>query len=525
MTDLHNPEELEEYKNRLRKLEEITESKVNPYPHTFHRTHHATDLQMAYAHEEIGSSQDAEEGKTTEVSISGRLVLFRAMGKNAFGQIQDSTGRIQFMCNKVHTHVTGYEEANNPAGPQKPIKFIEKQIDLGDIVGLKGHLFRTQKGELTVYVKELTLLTKTLLSLPEKHKGLTDKEIRYRKRWLDLISNEDVRKKFETRSHIFRFIRQFMENRRFMEVETPILQSIYGGAEARPFVTELNALKQEMFLRISLEIPLKKLLVGGMDRVFELGKVFRNEGIDRSHNPEFTLLEAYATHFDYNDMMKLLEELFEGLAQELFGSSMIPIHHPETGELIQLELKAPWPRLTMIDSIKKLAGIDITQMSDQEMHDQLLKSGHIAKEKLEHLNRGLMIAAFFEIFVEPKLIQPHHIIDHPEETTPLCKWHRDPNQKGMVERFESFILGGEICNAYTELNHPIKQRELLQKQAARREGGDEEASPLDNEFIEALYQGMPPCGGIGIGIDRLVMLFTDSHSIRDVLYFPWMKPQ
>jgi lysyl-tRNA synthetase, class II len=521
MTNPYPFHELEEYTNRLRKLEEIKKCKVEPYPHTFERSHHITELHTLYANDPIGTSSDAEEGKTPFVRIAGRLVLFRAMGTNAFGQIQDQDGRMQFMCNKLQTEVSGYLEEPS----QTALKFIEKHVDLGDIIGMEGHVFRTQKGEITLYVKKFTLLAKTLLSLPEKHKGLTDKEIRYRKRWLDLISNDEVKKTFQTRSRIFQYIRSFFAERKFLEVETPILESIYGGAEARPFVTELNALKQEMFLRISLEIPLKKLIIGGMDRVFEMGKVFRNEGIDRSHNPEFTLLEAYAAYFDYNDMMELIETLFEGLAKELFGSTLIPANHPETNEPIELNMKAPWIKLTMKESIKKYAHIDVDSLSDQEMYTKLLESGHIPQKKLDALSRGLMIAAFFEIFVEQHLIQPHHIIDHPEETTPLCKWHRDPAHAGLVERFESFILCGEMSNAYTELNDPIKQRQLLEMQAARKEAGDSEASPLDKEFIEALYQGMPPCGGIGIGIDRLIMLFTNSHSIRDVLYFPWMKPQ
>jgi lysyl-tRNA synthetase class 2 len=365
-----------------------------------------------------------------------------------------------------------------------------------------------------------------LLPLAEKHSGLQDKEIRYRKRWLDLISNEDVRKTFRMRSKILSHIRNYFEGLQFIEVETPVLQSIYGGAEARPFITKLNALDQQMFMRISLEIPLKKLIVGGMDKVFEIGRVFRNEGIDRSHNPEFTLLEAYASYWDYNDMMRCMENLVESLALELHGTTKLKAVNPETGEEAEIDVKAPWPRLSMKESLIKHAGIDVDALSDQELYQMVIDCGHLETKKVKTFPRGLMISALFEHKVEPLLIQPHHITDFPIETTPLCKPHRDPEErrKGIVERFESFILGGEFCNAYSELNDPLIQRELLEDQVKRKEAGDEEANPFDQEFVEAISQGMPPTGGIGIGIDRLVMLLTNSHSIRDVLYFPWMKP-
>jgi lysyl-tRNA synthetase, class II len=337
-----------------------------------------------------------------------------------------------------------------------------------------------------------------------------------------------VQQTFRKRSRILHLIRLFFEEQGFLEVETPVLQSIYGGAEARPFITLLNALEQEMFLRISLEIPLKKLIVGGMHRVFEIGRVFRNEGIDRNHNPEFTLLEAYAAYWDYNDMMNLVEQLFEKLALNLFGTTKLQIRAGEEGsETVEIELKTPWKRMTMKDSIREYGGLDVDALTDQQMRELLEKSGHVDTKKLSTLSHGLLIASLFEVFAEPHLIQPHHIIDHPIETTPLCKPHRNPKDKaeGLVERFETFILGQEICNAYSELNDPEIQRQLLLHQAQRREAGDEEASPLDEEFIEAICQGMPPTGGVGIGIDRLVMLLTNAHSIRDVLYFPWMKPR
>jgi lysyl-tRNA synthetase class 2 len=446
------------------------------------------------------------------------------MGKNAFGQIQDGTSRVQVMFNRDETSVAGYQLSEGD--PLTPLKLIEKKLDLGDIIGVEGYLFHTQKGELTIFVKVVTLLCKTLLPLPDKYAGLADKELRYRKRWLDLICSPEVTQIFLMRSFILSEIRRYMEEFNFLEVETPVLQSLYGGAEARPFTTNLHALNQDMFMRIALEISLKKLIVGGIRRVYEIGKVFRNEGIDRTHNPEFTMLEAYASYWDYNDMMKFVENLWERLALKLFETTKIPALHPETGDPIEIDLKAPWIRLTMKESLKKYANIDVDQLSTEQIKKMLRESGHIDAKKLETLSRGLMIAALFEIKVEPALIQPHHIIDHPIETTPLCKLHRDPKERaeGIVERFESFILCREICNAYTELNDPEQQRQLLEQQAARREGGDEEASPLDEDFIEAICQGMPPTSGVGIGIDRLVMIFTQSHSIRDVLYFPWMKP-
>jgi lysyl-tRNA synthetase class 2 len=527
MTSKPQYREQDEFRNRLRKLTEVRELGIEPYPHRFSPTHQTAELEALHAEQPVGHSEEAATGKTQSVSIAGRLVLFRAMGKNAFGHIQDESGRLQVMFNRDVTQVTGLTPTTDPEAGVTPLKLIEKKLDLGDIIGVSGYLFRTQKGELTVFAHTVTLLAKTLLPLADKHSGLQDKELRYRKRWLDLISHGEVRDTFRLKSHLTRLIRNYFEARGFMEVETPILQSLYGGAEARPFTTTLHALQQDMFLRISPEISLKKLIVGGMGRVFEIARCFRNEGIDRNHNPEFTLLEAYAAYWDYNDMMRCMEDLFESLAISLFGSTRIKTHRPDTGEAVEIDVKAPWPRLTMKESIRKFAGLDVDALSDETLRKHLLDSGHCDPKKISGLARGLLIAALFGAVVEPQLIQPHHIIDHPQETTPLCKLHRDPTQKaqGIIERFESFILGQEMCNAYSELNDPESQRALLEIQANRRLAGDEEASPFDEEFIEALCQGMPPTGGLGIGIDRLMMLFTDSHSIRDVLYFPWMKPE
>ncbi len=512
---------------RSNKLKELRELGIEPYPHKYTPTHLAEILHQEFDKASIGHSEEAAAGTTPSACVAGRLVLFRPMGKNAFAHIQDSSGRIQVMFNRDLTSLEGFEPVQDPSGEKMTaLKLIEKKIDLGDILGVEGYLFHTNKGELTLYAKKVTLLCKTLLPLPDKHSGLADKELRYRKRWLDLICSPEVKQTFLLRSQIVKEIRNYFEEAGFMEVETPVLQGIYGGAEARPFLTKLNALDQEMFMRIALEISLKKLLVGGLDKVFEIGKVFRNEGIDRTHNPEFTMLEAYAAFWDYNDLMDFAEKLWERLAVKLFGSTKVPALHPDTGEPIEIDMKAPWIRMTMKESIKKYAQMDVDSLKDEEIRQILNESGHVDPAKLKTLSRGLLIAALFEVKVEPHLIQPHHITDHPIDTTPLCKLHRNAKEKeaGIVERFESFVLCREVCNAYSELNDPEIQRKLLEQQASRRETGDEEASPLDEDFIEAICQGMPPAAGIGIGLDRLIMLFTNAHSIRDVLYFPWMKP-
>jgi lysyl-tRNA synthetase class 2 len=443
------------------------------------------------------------------------------MGKNAFAHLQDETGRIQIMCNRDATKVFGFE----PTAELSSIKFIEKKIDLGDILGVEGHLFRTQKGELTLFATTVYLLCKSLLPLPDKHAGLADKGVRYRKRWLDLIAHPEVTETFHMRSKILRLIRSYFDKHGFTEVETPTLQNVYGGASARPFTTHLHSLDQEMFLRISLEIPLKKLLVGGLLKVFEMGKVFRNEGIDRTHNPEFTEVEAYAAYWDYNDMMAFVENLFETVALSLFGTTVLQIPGDE-GEVRTIDVKAPWKRLSMKESIAIHAGIHVDEKSDTDLRSYLKTLQTRPPQEIDKATRGLLIAYLFEECVEEHLIQPHHIIDHPIETTPLCKLHRNLKEKsaGIVERFESFILGGEFCNSYTELNDPELQRKLLVEQAEKKAAGDVEASPLDEEFIESICQGMPPASGFGMGVDRFVMLFAKAHSIRDVLFFPLMRP-
>ncbi len=509
----------EEYRNRLAKIAEIRALGVDPYPHHYTPTAHAEQLLKEYENQPVGHSEDAAAGTTPQVTVAGRLILFRSMGKNAFGHVKDETGKIQFMCNRELTVVNGLSSSEE----MTPMKFIEKKIDLGDIIGIEGNLFRTQKGELTIFVKRLTLLCKTLLPLPDKHSGLADKGVRYRKRWLDLITNPESTTILLMRSRIVQIVRAYFEAEGFIEVETPVLQNVYGGAAARPFATHLHALDQEMFLRISLEIPLKKLIAGGLGKVFEMSKVFRNEGIDRTHNPEFTELEAYAAYWDYNDTMRLMENLFETIALKLFNTTKILAFKDD--KFIEIDLKTPWKRMSMVDSIRTYANIDVDKLSDDQMRHLL--QDKVESATLRKATRGAMIALLFEEFAEEHLIQPHHIIDHPIETTPLCKLHRDPAlaAQGFVERFETFILGGEYSNAYTELNDPVLQRKLLEDQATQRASGNVEASPLDEEFIEAICQGMPPASGIGMGIDRLVMLFTQAQSIRDVLYFPLMKPE
>lgn len=513
----------EEFRNRSQKLKEIKELGIDPFPHKFSPTATAHELLSQYENKEIGHSEDAAAGTTPQVIVAGRLILFRAMGKNAFAHLQDETGRIQIMFNRELTQVEGF----TPTEEMTAIKFIEKKIDLGDILGVEGHLFYTQKGELTVFAKKVVLLCKTLLPLPDKHSGLADKGTRYRKRWLDLIAHPDVIKNFHIRSQIFRLIRAYFERHGFSEVETPVLQNVYGGAQARPFTTHLHALTQDMFLRISLEIPLKKLLVGGMLKVFEVGKVFRNEGLDRTHNPEFTELETYAAYWDYNDMMVFTENLFEEVALKLFGTTQLKIQSATDGIEHTIDLKTPWKRITMKESIKHYGKIDVDPLSDDDMRRLLKETGEVDPKKFEKAPRGILIALLFEAFVEKHLIQPHHITDHPIETTPLCKLHRNPKERAenIVERFETFIMGSEFCNSYSELNDPELQRELLVKQAEQKAAGDEEASPLDEEFIEAICQGLPPASGMGMGIDRFVMLFTGVHSIRDILFFPLMRPE
>lgn len=519
--DIKTPDyhKIEEFQNRSKKLKEIRDLGIEPYPHKFMPSHMAKEMIDLYKEKDLGHFDDAAAGETPLVKFAGRLVLFRAMGKNAFAQLQDESGKIQVLFNRDLSKVDNYDIEKSKE-KQSHIKFIEKKLDLGDIIGVEGNLFHTQKGELTIFVKKVKILCKTLLPLPDKHSGLGDLGVKYRKRWLDLITDPKVVDTFTKRSKIIKMIREYLDEANFLEIETPILQNIYGGAEAKPFNTHINALNQDMYLRIALEIAHKKLLVGGFNRVYEIGKVFRNEGIDKTHNPEFTLLEAYASYWDYNDLMEFTEKLYETIALKLNNSTKVTF-----GSHI-IDLKTPWKRLTMKQAIKEYGKVDVESLTDDQLKTKLLETS-VDRDKLKNATRGNLIALLFEELVEDKLIQPHHITDHPIETTPLCKLHRDPKEKEkkIVERFESFIAGNEILNAYSELNDPEMQRELLLDQVKKRLAGDEEAHPLDEEFIEAICQGMPPAAGFGIGIDRLIMLFTNSLSIRDVIFFPIMRPE
>ena len=439
------------------------------------------------------------DAKPIDVSVAGRLMSKRVMGKASFSNIQDKTGNIQLY---VARDVIG-EEA-----------YAEyKKYDVGDIVGIKGYVFRTMTGEISIHVTEITLLTKSLQILPEKFHGLKDVDMRYRQRYVDLIMSPDVKDTFIKRSQIISTIRRFLDSKGFMEVETPMLVSNAGGAAARPFETHFNALDEDLKLRISLELYLKRLIVGGLERVYEIGRVFRNEGLDTRHNPEFTLMELYQAYTDYNGMMDLTEEMYRYVAQEVLGTTTI------TYNGIEMDLGKPFERITMVDAVKKYAGIDWNEVKDLETARKLADENHIEYE--EHHKKGDILNLFFEEFVEEHLIQPTFVMDHPIEISPLTK--KKPDNPEYVERFEMFMNGWEMCNAYSELNDPIDQRERFAEQDKLADAGDEEANHTDEDFLNALEIGMPPTGGIGYGIDRLCMLMTDSAAIRDVLLFPTMK--
>ena len=451
-------------------------------------THHSTDIKNNF--EEL-------EGKT--VRIAGRVMSKRVMGKASFCNVQDLPGNIQVYV------------ARDSIGEESYADF--KKYDVGDIVGIEGEVFKTKTGETSIHAAKVTLLSKSLQILPEKFHGLTNTDIRYRQRYTDLIMNQDVKDTFVKRSRIISAIRRYLDGQGFLEVETPMLVSNAGGAAARPFETHYNALDEDVKLRISLELYLKRLIVGGMERVFEIGRVFRNEGLDTRHNPEFTLMELYQAYTDYYGMMDLTENMFRYVAQEVCGTTVIP-YAEET-----IDLGKPFERLTMVDAVKKYAGVDFDQIPDTAAAKKLADEKGVHYE--ERHAKGDILNLFFEEFVEEHLIQPVFIMDHPVEISPLTK--RKPDKPDYVERFELFIYGREMCNAYSELNDPIDQRERFKAQEAALAAGDEEANTTDEDFMNALEIGMPPTGGIGYGIDRLVMLLTNSPAIRDVLLFPTMK--
>ena len=439
------------------------------------------------------------DGSPIHVSIAGRMMFKRVMGKASFCNIQDLKGNIQVYV------------ARDQIGEESYADF--KKSDIGDIYGVKGYAFRTKTGEISIHAEEMTLLSKSLQILPEKFHGLTDTDMRYRQRYVDLIMNQESKTVFIKRSQILKEIRNFLADRDFMEVETPMLVSNAGGAAARPFETHYNALNEDVKLRISLELYLKRLIVGGLERVFEIGRVFRNEGVDTRHNPEFTLMELYQAYTDYEGMMELTESMFRYLAEKVCGSTKISYNG------IEIDFGKPFERLTMNDAIKKYTGIDFDQVADDAEAKKLADENHIAYE--DRHKKGDIINLFFEEFCEEKLIQPTFIMDHPIEISPLTK--KKPSDPSKVERFELFINTWEMCNAYSELNDPIDQRERFAAQDANAAAGDDEAEHTDEDFLNALEIGMPPTGGIGYGIDRLVMLLTDSQAIRDVLLFPTMK--
>ena len=516
-------------KIRRDKLAELQANGKDPFQITkFNQTHHSLEVKNLYEAHEAELLKDRTEPDVTgldeeqakevqkndyeerrcimdaspiHVAIAGRMMFKRVMGKASFCNIQDLQGNIQVYV------------ARDAIGADSYADF--KKSDIGDIFGLEGFAFRTRTGEISIHAEKMTLLSKSLQILPEKFHGLTDTDMRYRQRYVDLIMNQESKNVFIKRSQVIKEIRNFLAGRDFMEVETPMLVSNAGGAAARPFETHYNALNEDVKLRISLELYLKRLIVGGLERVYEIGRVFRNEGVDTRHNPEFTLMELYQAYTDYEGMMELTESMFRYLAEKVCGSTKISYNG------IEIDLGKPFERLTMNDAIKKYAGIDFDEVADDEAAKKLAAEHHIEYE--ERHKKGDIINLFFEEYCEKELIQPTFIMDHPIEISPLTK--KKPSDPNKVERFELFINTWEMCNAYSELNDPIDQRERFKAQDALADAGDEEANHTDEDFLNALEIGMPPTGGIGYGIDRLVMLLTDSQAIRDVLLFPTMKSQ
>ncbi len=480
----------EQMQVRIGKMHKMEEVGIMPFGHRFLWTHHAKD---------IADDFEVLEAKETEVKLAGRVMAIRGQGKTSFMDLMDKSGRIQLY---VRKDVLGEE---NYA--------LVKMMDIGDIVGITGTVFRTHMGEISIRVTQLEILSKSLRPLPEKWHGLKDVEMRYRQRYLDLIVNPDVKDTFIKRSKIVKCVRDILDSRDFLEVETPILNTIPGGAAARPFITYHNALDMQLYLRIATELNLKRLVVGGLERVYEMGRIFRNEGIDIKHNPEFTSVEIYQAYADYNDMMDLTETVVSECAQRVLGTMKI------TYEGTDIDLTPPWPRITMIDAIKKYSGKDFTDVTDVDTARQLAAEAKVEVEATWGV--GKIINAFFDQFVEEKLVQPVFITEYPKEISPLAK--SSAANPDITDRFEGFIYGREICNGFTELNDPIDQRERFLKQVEERNAGDEEANMMDEDFVTSLEVGLPPTGGLGIGIDRMVMFLTDSSSIRDVILFPHMR--
>nr|WP_330400989.1 lysine--tRNA ligase [Sporanaerobium hydrogeniformans] len=497
---LQNTNEL--IKVRYDKLKVLQEKDKDPFKITkFNVTAYSESAKSAFeALELTGTLEEHEMSERTQLSVAGRIMAKRDMGKASFITIQDQEGRIQSYVRKDELGEEDYADF--------------KKYDIGDIIGIEGYIFRTQKGEISVRAKSVKLLSKSLQILPEKYHGLKDTEMRYRQRYVDLIVNPEVKETFLKRSAIIRSMRNFLDSQNFIEVETPVLHSIAGGAAARPFVTHHNALDIDMYMRIAPELKLKRLIVGGFDRVYEIGRVFRNEGMSIRHNPEFTIMELYQAYADYNDMMDITEALIRNASHEVNGTGVIEY------DGITIDLDKPFERLTMVDAVKKYAGVDFDEITSLEAARAIAKEKHVAFE--EYHMKGDILNLFFEEFVEEHLIQPTFIMDHPVEISPLSK--RKPENPDYTERFELFIVGREHANAFSELNDPIDQRSRFKRQEELRAAGDDEACEIDEDFLTALEYGLPPTGGLGIGVDRIVMLLTNSASIRDVLLFPTMKP-
>lgn len=480
---------------RREKMQKLREQGMDPFGKRFERTHTSQELFASY---DILSKEELEE-KKIEVSLAGRIMTKRGKGKAGFAHIQDLTGQIQLYVRQDSVGEEAYDIFNT--------------ADIGDIVGVKGALFKTKVGELSIKVSEFTLLTKALRPLPDKFHGLKDVEQRYRQRYLDLITNPESKSTFITRSLIIQSMRRYLDSHGYLEVETPMMHSIAGGASARPFITHHNALDMTLYMRIAIELHLKRLIVGGLEKVYEIGRVFRNEGVSTRHNPEFTMIELYEAYADYNDIMSLTENLIAHIAQEVLGTTKV-----QYGER-EVDLTPQWTRLHMVEAVKQYTGVDFwKEMTDEEARALAKEHG---VEVAEHMQFGHILNEFFEQKVEDKLIQPTFIYGHPVEISPLAK--KNDEDSRFTDRFELFIVGREHANAFTELNDPIDQRERFEAQLKEKEQGNDEAHEMDNDFIEALEYGMPPTGGLGIGIDRLVMLLTNAPSIRDVLLFPQMR--
>ena len=488
---------------RLKKIERLKELEINPYPYSFKK-----DISNKELKEKYSSLKEHQETKDN-YAVAGRITAMRNMGKAAFLVIFDGTDKLQLYFRQDDIGKEKYK--------------LLKLMDIGDFIGCKGLIFTTKTGEITIKTKEFELLSKSIRPLPEKYHGIQDKELRYRKRYLDLIMNPDVLETFRKKTKIIAALREFFDNKGFVEVETPLLQVLYGGAQAKPFITHIHAWGMDMFLSISPELYLKRLLVGGFERVYTICKNFRNEGVDRSHNPEFTMLEAYQAYADYEDMMKLVEDYWDYCCKKVNGSTKVnyTIRDENNKEKqVVIDFKAPWKRMTMSEAIKEFQGIDVMEMGEKEIID------YVQQKEIKYdgtLNWGYAVELIFEEFCEPKLIQPVHITDYPRGSTPLCKVSRKNNR--LLERFESYAGGFELGNSYSELNNPIVQRRLLEEQSRQDVKFGGVRKDVDTDFIEAIETGMPPAGGIGYGVDRMIMFLTNADSLRDVILFPTMKPE